>query len=63
MDGGSISLEDEMGPLVVGADGSLARIANWVRTMSMWNQGHEWKPFHQLVLRLSGGFAASPQIF
>lgn len=29
VDGGSISLEDEMGPLVVGADGSLARIANW----------------------------------
>jgi hypothetical protein len=29
VNGGSVSLEDEMGPLVVGNDGSLSRIANW----------------------------------
>ena len=29
VNGASVSLEDEMGPLVVNADGSLSRISNW----------------------------------
>ena len=29
VNGGSVSLEDEMGPLVVNENGSLSRIANW----------------------------------
>ena len=29
VDGGSVSLEDEMGPLVVNENGTLSRIANW----------------------------------
>ena len=29
VDGGCISLADEMGPLVVSEDGSLSRISNW----------------------------------
>lgn len=29
VNGGSVSLEDEMGPLVVNENGTLSRIANW----------------------------------
>lgn len=29
VNGGSVSLQDEMGPLVVNEDGTLSRIANW----------------------------------
>ena len=34
VNGGSVSLEDEMGPLVVNENGSLSRISNWAEMSS-----------------------------